>query len=156
MSCCPRLSPWWYTKVGIALVLMVHGVMHAVTGWSAMERWSIPAWVGQLTIALGATIVATHYYVLKRSTGDIARPERLVTARALYPWIRHPMYLGDFIVIAGLALLCPTPIALVVAASSVLALWGLCRHEDRALARTFPDEFPPYRERTRQFLPFVL
>ncbi|MEM7262359.1 MAG: methyltransferase [Planctomycetota bacterium] len=156
MSCCPRLSPWWYTKVTIALALMAHGVVHATTGWSAMDRWVIPTWVAQLTIASGALIVATHYGVLKRSTKDIARPERLVTGRALYPWVRHPMYLGDFIVIVGLALLCPTPIALTVAASSVIALWGLCRHEDRVLARSFPEEFPPYQARTRQFLPFVL
>lgn len=154
--CCPRLSAWWYLKVSIALGLAVHGVVFAATGWTIGDRWGVPFWVAQSVVAVGAILVTYHYLLLKKSTRNIAEPESLITGGGLFRWIRHPMYLGDWIVIAGLALFCPNVFATSLVLLGGVALVGLCRHEDSLMASRFGEEFDGYRERTRTLIPFVL
>ena len=103
MDCCPRVSVWWWTKITIALALFLQaGVV--LGGGVGASLVPIPLWVAQVVIGVGALLSLGHYGILKSTTRDIARPARLVTRRGLYPWIRHPMYFGDFVVIVGLGL----------------------------------------------------
>lgn len=156
MKPCACISPWWYAKVSMALLLVSQAV-YAVTATSTLPLLleSVPIWVGQATIAFGAMIVILHYSLLKRSSTNIAEPQRLVTTGGLFPLVRHPMYLGDFIVIVGLGLFFPTAVSLVAVGIATVALARLAEWEDRQMAERFPGDFAAYRNRSRRLVPLV-
>lgn len=153
--CCPRLSPWWWTKVAVALGLAVQAFV--VVGFGrGHPTVAIPPVVGPAVMVAGALLGATHYWILKQATPNLADPSTLVTARGLYPWIRHPMYLGDFLVIVGFALLCPTILSACAVPVAAIALVQLARFEDDLLAARFGDSFRAWAGRSTRLVPFVL
>lgn len=156
MKCNCQLSPWWFTKVSIALLLVAQAVLFVSQGWFTEHVFAVPLVVAQAVVITGALFVAGHYFLLKSSTRNISEPEKLVTSGGTYGLIRHPMYLGDFIVIIGLALVCPTWFSVAAMALALIALERLARHEDRLMAERFGPEFDEYRNRSRLIVPFVL
>lgn len=156
MNCCPRVSPWWTTKVLLALALVIQGAVLSATGW--LDRFLLPSpmVLGQTVVLAGALVVCWHYFLLKRHNPSLAQPQHLVTSGGLFRLIRHPMYLGDFVVICGLALLYPTWFSLATIPIGCLAVFQLSLHEDRQMAVVFGEEFSLYQQRSRRLLPFLL
>ena len=132
MHCCPRLSPWWWTKVAIALGLALQAAVVLGLG-RGTPLVSLPIIVGQAVILFGAAFSALHYR-----------------------WIRHPMYLGDFVVIVGFALLCPTVFSALAIPVAVIALVRLADHEDRQLEGQFGERYQTWADRSTRLVPFVL
>jgi protein-S-isoprenylcysteine O-methyltransferase Ste14 len=84
---------------------------------------------------------------------QILKNQNLVCA-GIYRWIRHPIYTGDLMLLAGLELglnswlvLGVVPVALFVARR--------VSHEERTLAAAMP-EYSNYCEQTKRFVPFLL
>ena len=73
-----------------------------------------------------------------------------------YRLIRHPIYTGLIVALAGSALACGEwrgPIAFVIA---VGALWRKLRVEERWLTAEFGVRYSDYRRQTRALIPFIL
>jgi len=73
-----------------------------------------------------------------------------------YRLIRHPIYTGLIVALAGSALACGEwrgPIAFVIA---VGALWRKLRVEERWLTAEFGARYSDYRRQTRALIPFIL
>ena len=72
-----------------------------------------------------------------------------------YRWIRHPIYLGVVLMVAGVALTAATAAALIGFALVVLAAFIKIDMEEQLLLRHFSDRYGQYRQRTKRVLPFV-
>ena len=91
--------------------------------------------------------------VLGRSISILPEARRLVT-RGPYALVRHPLYLGEIVALAGVALQYWSVWALL--------LWGLVcvfqlqrmKYEERVLSEVFP-EYQDYMTRTARLLPGV-
>ncbi|HET7036618.1 MAG TPA: isoprenylcysteine carboxylmethyltransferase family protein, partial [Thermomicrobiaceae bacterium] len=69
-----------------------------------------------------------------------------------YRWVRHPVYLGEIIATLGVLLPILSPVHVAIFAGfCAVQLWRT-RHEETALAATFP-EYDDYRRRTARLLP---
>jgi protein-S-isoprenylcysteine O-methyltransferase Ste14 len=79
--------------------------------------------------------------------------DRLCT-RGPFRWFRHPMYAAWITFVSlGVALCLDSWVALLWVVA-LHAMWrGLVTHEEKMMARHFPDEYPPYAARTGRFIP---
>jgi methanethiol S-methyltransferase len=109
-----------------------------IFGWNGAV---IGAW---LTL-IGMIIVIDGWHQIHRARG-------LVTT-GIYKFIRHPQYLGFFLVITGWLLHWETTLTLAMYPILVLMYYLLARKEDTELKREFGDENEIYCQKTPMFLP---
>ncbi len=88
---------------------------------------------------------------LKRSFSIMVEARGLVTSGP-YRYVRHPLYLGETLVLFGLCLMIGTAMAVLFAAGISALQLIRARLEEAKLARQFPD-YGSYRGRTSFILP---
>ncbi|MGH7538001.1 MAG: methyltransferase family protein [Gemmatimonadales bacterium] len=121
---------------------------------------ALPAWVtgvGWVLVVAGAAIVlACVGWFVVRGAGTPApfdAPRRFV-ARGPYRYVRNPMYLGGWGVLAGWGLLLRSPAILLL---SFVMLGGahlfVVLYEEPTLERRFGNEYQLYRKDVRRWLP---
>ena len=111
----------------------------------------LAVWVAGLGLAVWARAYIGRNWgmpMTKREDPD------LVTSGP-YRLIRHPIYTGIILGVVGTAL--ATSLYGLIAAAILLAYFAYSAHcEERFLAESFPDTFPPYKARTKMLVPFVI
>lgn len=90
---------------------------------------------------------------LRRNFGILPEVRGLVR-HGLYRYVRHPVYTGEIVTTAGIALPLQSLWALVVFAIFVLLQYVRTRYEEAALTRHFP-EYALYRKNTGRFFPGI-
>jgi protein-S-isoprenylcysteine O-methyltransferase Ste14 len=114
--------------------------------------------VGGAFYLLGLSLAITARMQLGRNWLDLenfdVRPTQTIVDRGIYRYVRHPIYTGDLLLVAGLELvlhswlvLAIVPLALVIV-RQVLA-------EETLLSRAFPS-YARYCAETKRFIPFVV
>lgn len=146
------VSPWWVGKMIFALGLLGWFIVSGLYGhWGGGPAY----WLGQGCIALGAAVNLYHFYRIKHEAGSLCRPSKLVTTGGLLPRVRHPMYLGELMVIIGFVLTIASPLAVI---PGVFYLWFislLCQDEDLSNAEVFPAEYASWQARSKRLLPGI-
>jgi protein-S-isoprenylcysteine O-methyltransferase Ste14 len=102
-------------------------------------------------LAAGAAIVLWALWYLRRAF-SIVPQARAVVENGPYRYIRHPMYVGNMLTIAGLGLIISTPSAVFLSIICLALQVARARYEDHLLASTF-DEYGAYMSRVNAFLP---
>jgi protein-S-isoprenylcysteine O-methyltransferase Ste14 len=113
-------------------------------------------WAGSAAGLIGLVLFLGGLWNLGRQLTPWPRPRtggKLVTS-GVYGWVRHPLYGGGLMGLAGWAITCSHLPRLGV----TLALWGVfelkIRREERWLNEVYP-EYSAYRKRVRKLIPFV-
>ncbi|HER34383.1 MAG TPA: isoprenylcysteine carboxylmethyltransferase family protein [Halothiobacillaceae bacterium] len=142
-----------------AALLISIGLTYAASAWwpTTVVDWPPLDWVAGLLFAAGGGLMLAAAWALwrARTTIDPFRPERasqLVTG-GIYRLSRNPIYLGDALLLTGMACWWGQPLGLIALALFVLFIDRFqIRGEEAALARHFGDAFDRYRQRTRRWL----
>jgi len=71
----------------------------------------------------------------------------------LYQYIRHPQYLGLAMAAAGLAILWPRMLVVLLWCLMVLLYYCLAKDEEKRMLRQYGETYRPYLEKTGMFLP---
>jgi protein-S-isoprenylcysteine O-methyltransferase Ste14 len=114
--------------------------------------------VGGILYTLGLATALAGRVQLGASWSDIEVGEiamnRQIVSQGVYRYIRHPIYVGDLLLLLGLEL---SLNSWLVAAAAALVPPVLLRavQEEKALGRTFGD-YAAYARRTKRFIPFVV
>ncbi len=120
--------------------------------WRDQVAWS-SALIGGMLITIGNIIDVWGYFVLCRSFGIVPEARELKVTGP-YRFVRHPVYLGQFLAQGGVWLFFARQhfvwIGLYVAFVG-LQLYR-SKLEDRALAAAFGEEYEAYRRRTFWFV----
>lgn len=135
--------------LGLALVLRF--AWFAWQGLLHVDRYLVGV---QLGVLMGAGLHVGHYWLLRRAAGLLHQPDQLLTDRALYRWIRHPMYLGDLMVAICLAILLE-PLDWLLAGACAVAIVAQCAVEDRLMARSFGAQFDAWSQSSWRLIPYV-
>jgi protein-S-isoprenylcysteine O-methyltransferase Ste14 len=119
-----------------------------------------PAWAGALGLllelaglwlALGARI-QLHFFSSDRS----GREQRVLVRRALYRYIRHPVYAGEFLVLFAWPLVYGAPIvALLTLVIGVIVARRRVRAEEATLLERFGEDYEAYRRETDALIPSI-
>lgn len=130
-----------------ALALMSVAPLQAPDEWSSTSLML----AGQLVALLSAAWVVVAAITLGRSFSILPEARELVT-RGLYAHMRHPLYVGEFGMLAGLVIASATAVNLLPIAMFITAQAVRVRLEEAALTREFP-EYADYAARTPRFIP---
>jgi len=155
------------TRLLAALRTLVYAIAFVwLWGWLALavrdgfERGQLgAAWrpVGILLMAAGASIVLwclVSFVLVGRGTPAPFDAPRALVPGGPYRWVRNPMYLGGFAVLAGFGLW-QRSLAMVLFVVPVALGFHLfvLFYEEPTLARRFGNEYVAYRSRVRRWRP---
>ena len=80
--------------------------------------------------------------------------DQAVVAKGLYRYIRHPIYVGDLLLLIGLELSLNSWLVIAALLISPVVLWQAIS-EEKMLVRSLPG-YSAYCMRTKRFIPFVV
>jgi protein-S-isoprenylcysteine O-methyltransferase Ste14 len=113
--------------------------------WST--PWNVQRYIGTALVVVGVSFIAVARYQLGKSFSIKAEAHELVTT-GLYSKIRHPIYVFDAVMIAGLILVLQRRalwiVLVVVGIGDILR----ARREARVLEAAFGDAYREYRRKT--------
>jgi protein-S-isoprenylcysteine O-methyltransferase Ste14 len=122
--------------------------------------WLLPGgatlrWIGVALSAVGFAIRIAAMARLGSRFSPLVAVQRAhaLETRGLYARIRHPGYLGSWLVTLGACLAFGSAATLPLAALMLLVLFARLRSEERVLERHFGEEYRSYRARTGALLP---
>lgn len=102
--------------------------------------------LSMILIAMGVIIVTLGWRRVYLSRGE------LVT-NGIYGFIRHPQYLGFFLVILGFLIQWPTVLTLIMAPILLFMYRQLARREEKQMIEQFGEAYERYRVRVNAFIP---
>ncbi len=138
----PRCAAVGGTFLGVGILLLPP---HELS--PALYLVSLLLMIGGTVFALAAVLV------LGRSISMLPEARQLVTSGP-YALVRHPVYLGEMVVMAGIALQYLSVWALLLLALQYAFQLARMRNEERLLSQAFPD-YADYMARTARLLPGV-
>jgi protein-S-isoprenylcysteine O-methyltransferase Ste14 len=144
-------------RVGIILVVLLLIRLRVFIGHGAAtgNPWLLGTGLGVFVFGLALAVWARVY--LGRNWGmpmsQKADPELVTTGP--YGRIRHPIYSGIILAMAGTAI-AVSPYWLIAAA--ILGAYFLVSAviEERTMAKVFPAAYPPYKRATKMLIPYLL
>ena len=143
-------------KVGILLGIVVQ----VLIPWSILpvsgDARSVPA-TGVALYTVGLIIAIAGRAQLGASWSDIEEPGKVARAalvsRGVYRYIRHPIYMGDILLLVGLEMALDSWLVIAILLMVPAILFQAVR-EERLLARNLAG-YGEYCQRTKRFLPFI-
>jgi protein-S-isoprenylcysteine O-methyltransferase Ste14 len=106
-----------------------------------------------LLIIVGTAFAIYAVFVLGRSISLLPEARRLVTAGP-YALVRHPLYLGEMVAVAGVALQCLSVWSLLLLGLVWTFQLQRMKYEELVLFQSFP-EYGDYMARTARLVPGV-
>lgn len=127
-------------SLDVQVILRIVGLVLFLVGGGLVlwARWELGALYGVST-SFVAPLQAQH---------------RLIQ-RGLYAFVRHPMYLGYWVLLLGVAQLYRTWTALALLVVCLASFYRRAQREEAALAAAFGAEWQAYAARTKFLIPFV-
>ncbi len=136
------------------------GIFAGVIPWliAARDPWRAGGSdLGALVVGAGIGVLilcVRDFLVAGRGTlAPWDAPRRLVVV-GLYRYVRNPMYLGVLLMVSGASIFTGSPAVAAYAAIVALAFHlRVIFHEEPALAREFPEDWPAYSAKVSRWLP---
>ncbi len=148
-------SPWqfsWSVMVAAFAILFWHPIRLPAPRWYDIAIRPIA-----VAIMIAAEALATWAYVRlgRYWSGEISvLPDHRLVEGGPFAIVRHPVYLGFGLFVAGGALLIADPAAGLFAALAALVMYFRAREEERFLIEHLGDEYAAYRRRVPMLLPW--
>ncbi|MFZ0848769.1 MAG: isoprenylcysteine carboxylmethyltransferase family protein [Hyphomicrobiaceae bacterium] len=118
---------------------------------TAVMQWT----VGGGLILIGVAIVAGGVRNFSRAATPVPsnQPVRVLVTTGIHGWSRNPIYVGMFLLYAGIGIAARSPWVLVLALPLVIILrYGVVSREERYLEQRFGDAYRDYKARVRRWL----
>jgi len=114
-------------------------------------------WLGFFLYTIGGVLRLAPVFVLgRRFSGLVAiQPGHRLVTTGLYGIIRHPSYLGLFVLTLGWGLAFRSGVGVIIAGLMLVVLFARISAEERLLSDTFGAEYDAYRRRTWRLVPYV-
>jgi protein-S-isoprenylcysteine O-methyltransferase Ste14 len=114
-------------------------------------------WLGFFLYTAGGVLRIAPVFVLgRRFSGLVAiQPGHRLATSGLYGIIRHPSYLGLFVLMLGWGLAFRSGVGVAIAVLTLVVLLARIEAEERLLSETFGAEYDAYRSRTWRLVPYV-
>jgi protein-S-isoprenylcysteine O-methyltransferase Ste14 len=106
-------------------------------------------------ILIGVAIVAAGVRNFSRAATPVPsnQPVRALVTAGIHGWSRNPIYIGMFLVYAGIGIAARSPWILILALPLAITLrYGVVAREEVYLERRFGDAYRDYQARVRRWL----
>lgn len=158
------LALWAYVRRGITDPARESGWSMRIVAFAAANLLLLlsflpdqhPFWIpfalGSSALGLGLSLWAI--FCLGSSFSIVPQAWRLVEGGP-YRYVRHPMYLGSFLIGIGVLLVKLSPEAVMLLAAFIAAQWLRLRCEERLLSEALPG-YAMYKARTKRIIPGLI
>lgn len=102
--------------------------------------------IGGLLFGIGMIIIALGWH-------KIFKGEDGLVTDGIYKYIRHPQYLGIFLMMIGMLVQWPTIITLIMFPILIITYLKLSKREEKVMIEKFGDEYLVYMDSTPAFIP---
>ena len=131
--------------------------LDALLGWSLAAPAAEPLlWtVGGVMIGLGVTIFAAAVRNFARAATPVqgTKPTEVLVTTGIHGWSRNPIYLGMFLIYAGIGTAARSPSTLILTLPlAIIMRYGVVAREEAYLERRFGDAYRSYKSRVRRWL----
>jgi protein-S-isoprenylcysteine O-methyltransferase Ste14 len=119
---------------------------------AALIRWTV---VGGGLVVVGFAIMAAGIRNFSRAATPVRsnQPVRALVTTGIHAWSRNPIYVGMFLLYAGIGMAARSPWVLVLALPLVIILrYVVVAREEAYLERRFGESYRDYRARVRRWL----
>ncbi len=129
----------------------------AVLTWFSGGLWTLvlPTWLGTLLVLGGLALMVLAILQMRRKRTTVIphmQPAALVDD-GIFAYSRNPIYLGDALILAGLALRWDAPIGLLLVPAFMWVIQTrFIRAEEARLQSAFGAAFTAYTQRTRRWV----
>lgn len=145
--------------VGLLLGLGALAVAFALGGPEAVGAWPPPpalVALGTLLALAGVALVAASQRAMGASLRiGIAEERTELVQSGPFAHVRHPIFSGLLLLLAGVVLLVPGPVSVLLWLAALAALAYHTRAEERHLIAQHGEAYRRYAARTGRFLPGV-
>lgn len=145
-----------YLAPAVGILILAYVRPRPLFGSERADRWLdlagvLVALTGQ---SIRATVIGYAYIVRGGAKKQLAAP-RLVR-EGFYAHSRNPMYMGNFLLLLGLALIYNAPLVYLVGLPACVGgLWAIVRSEEEFLRGKFGAEYDDYCRTVNRFLPDI-
>jgi protein-S-isoprenylcysteine O-methyltransferase Ste14 len=118
---------------------------------AALIRWT----AGGSLVVIGVAIVAAGVRNFSRAATPVPsnQPVRALVTTGIHGWSRNPIYIGMFLLYAGIGIAGRSPWVIILALPLVMVLrYGVVAREETYLERRFGDAYRDYKARVRRWL----
>jgi protein-S-isoprenylcysteine O-methyltransferase Ste14 len=118
---------------------------------AALIRWT----VGGGLILIGVAIAAAGIRNFSRAATPVPsnQPVRALVTTGVHGWSRNPIYVGMFLLYAGIGVAARSPWILILALPLIIILrYGVVAREEAYLERRFGEAYRDYKARVRRWL----
>jgi len=145
-----------YSKVAVLGLLVVQTLFLDL--FPISRRPALLRAVGAILYALGLAVAISGRVQLGSSWANLedaaGLPARRLVRQGIYAYIRHPIYVGDLLLLAGLELALNSWLVLAALLPFLVVLRQVFVEESLLRARF--EEYESYSRRTKRFIPLVV
>lgn len=159
VSSSPRIFFWFRSLILLGLLIFALWNLYQYDHAFLLEREFFnlgPAigWVGVFLTVIGVAYAIWGRYYLGRNWGSRPKEGQALVTSGPYAYVRHPIYAGAVLALLGSALTGSIVAVVLFFISIVFCLHRIEKEKPMMLA-LFPEQYPAYQARTKQFIPFV-
>ena len=113
---------------------------------------------GLAITVLGVVFAIWSRVTLGRNWSSVpqVKQQHELVVKGPYRIVRHPIYTGLILAVAGTGLSLDKGIGLCMAALVFASYWLKIRVEEKLMMETFPEAYPEYRRRVKALIPGIL
>jgi protein-S-isoprenylcysteine O-methyltransferase Ste14 len=143
-------------KIGILLGIIVQTlspeILPITSNPAALRIVGVVIFTGGLLIAVLSRIHLGNNWADIETGQVLAR--QTVVSKGIYAYVRHPIYVGDILLLLGLELCLNSWLVIVAALLAPIVLWKAVQ-EEKMLVNDLPG-YRIYCAQTKRFIPFIV
>ncbi|MFQ6112794.1 MAG: methyltransferase family protein [bacterium] len=124
-----------------------------VSGHLLGTLFGAPEWVKLVICQLGAFVMLIGLIIMSRGWKRIHEAKGELVTDGIYARVRHPQYLGLFLITIGMLIQWPTIITLVMWPILMYAYSRLALREEREVEAKFGEAYQEYKRTVPAFIP---
>jgi len=152
-----RLSHYLPLGIAICLIAAPQVPIPPLDGrFVALSLWPVQAGLGLVVAGLAFAIWARALLGGNWSSDVTLKRDHELILEGPYRWVRHPIYTGILLALAGSALALGEWRGVLAVAFAGAAYWRKLRIEEAVMRRQFGEAYAEYAKRVPALIPFML
>jgi protein-S-isoprenylcysteine O-methyltransferase Ste14 len=143
----------------LAILILGFVMDHLVPLWFPISRIGVAHWIsamiagGMVLVGLGLVTAGIRNFSQAPTPVRTTRAAQMLVTTGIHGYTRNPIYLGMFLVYAGIGLVVRSPWVLILMLPLALTIrYGVVMREEAYLEQRFGDAYRAYKARVRRWL----